>query len=554
MLSEKQQKIIESIFYRLVAIRSDTNSIYEPIIEDVIYNWFRERDYFQENPEYFGTEVIEDDAFRREVVWALVKGDGNETVVLIHHHDAVGIEEYGSLEDMAFRPEELKDALKSRVKKKAVLRDLQDENWIFGRGTADMKGGAALQMGLVDYFSKVKDFKGNLLILSVPDEETISKGMLQGVELLHKLHQKYGLNYKLAINSEPYFNNVRDKALYYEGSVGKVMPIIYAKGITSHISNPYNGISPSMIMANIQRRTELNPGLCDVHENDATPPPMWVHLKDQKKVYDASIPEAAVGFFNWLTFVKEPQEILESLRVFAKEAVTETLVFVDGSYQAFCEMNHQDYEPIEYSPVIMDFEEAVERATEDGGERFEKEYEKTLFRLKQDFKDNKVTLPELAVKLIALTGEHINIDEPLVIIGLSGPYYPHINNHHIVGEDLRLEERLNAITQKYYNFSFQKNEYFMGMSDLSYCGFTGKAEDIDVIKRNSPGWDEVYRIPFEEMQKLNMKVVNIGPWGKDLHQRSERVYGPDVFQRMPTILIDLIQEVLSGEEKSAEVG
>ncbi|NBG88091.1 M20/M25/M40 family metallo-hydrolase [Isachenkonia alkalipeptolytica] len=554
MLSEKQQKIIESIFYRLVAIRSDTNSIYEPIIEDVILNWFREREYFQENPEYFGTEPLEDDAFRREVVWALVRGEGKETVVLIHHHDAVGIEEYGSLEDMAFRPEELKEALKSRVKKKAVLRDLQDENWIFGRGTADMKSGAALQMGVVDHFTKRKDFKGNLLILSVPDEETISKGMLQGVELLHKLHQKYGLNYKLAINSEPYFNNVRDKALYYEGSVGKVMPIIYAKGVTSHISNPYNGISPSMIMANIQRRTELNPGLCDVHENDATPPPMWVHLKDQKKVYDASIPEAAVGFFNWLTFVKEPHEILESLKEFAQEAVTETLVFVDGSYQAFCEMNHQDYEPIDYSPIILDFEEAYEWAKEDGGERFVTEYEETLFLLKQDFKDNKVTLPELSVKLIALAGEHINIEEPVVIIGLSGPYYPHINNHNIIGDDLKLDERLNRITKQYYNFAFQKNEYFMGMSDLSYCGFTGKPEDIAVIKRNSPGWDEVYSIPFKEMQKLNMKVVNIGPWGKDLHQRSERVYAPDVFERIPTIIKDLIEEVLTGEEQSEEVG
>jgi len=554
MIAEKQQKIIESIFYRLVAIRSDTNSIYEPIIEDVILNWFREREYFQENPDYFGTEPLEDDTYRREVVWALIRGEGKETVVLIHHHDAVGIEEYGSLEDMAFRPEELKEALKNRVKKKAVLRDLQDENWIFGRGTADMKSGAALQMGVMDHFSRRKDFKGNLLILSVPDEETISKGMLQGVELLHKLYQKYGLNYKLAINSEPYFNNVRDKALYYEGSVGKVMPVIYAKGVTSHISNPYNGISPSMIMANIQRRTELNPGLCDVHENDATPPPMWVHLKDQKKVYDASIPEAAVGFFNWLTFVKEPQEILESLKEFAKEAVTETLVFVDGSYQAFCEMNHQDYEPIEYSPMILDFEEAYERAREDGGERFEKEYENMLFLLKQDYHDNKVTLPELAVKLISLTGDYINIDEPVVIIGLSGPYYPHINNQNIIGDDLRLEERLNRITKKYYNFEFQKNEYFMGMSDLSYCGFTGKSEDIDVIKRNSPGWDEVYSIPFKEMQKLNMKVVNIGPWGKDLHQRSERVYGPDVFERIPTIIKDLIEEVLTGEEKSAEVG
>ncbi len=544
MLTEKERGIIESVFYRLVAVRSDTNTYYEPIIEDVILNWFRQRDYFLENPRYVGTEPLREDPNKREVVWSLVKGAGKETIVLINHHDAVGVEEYGKLQDLAFRPMDLKAALKKVAKKKEVLKDLDSEDWIFGRGTADMKAGVALQMGVMEHFSHKEDFKGNLLFLSVPDEETISKGMLQAVKLMDRLKDEFDLEYRLAIDSEPYFNNVKDKALYYEGSVGKVMPIIYAKGVTSHISDPYNGISPSMILANIQRRTELNPGLCDVYENDATPPPMWVHLKDRKKVYDASIPEAAVGFFNWLTFIKQPREILDSLKKHADEALKESMVFVDASYQAFCQMNHQAYEPIEFDPMILDFEEAYGRALEDGGKVFEKEYEKILYEGKLEYFENKITLPELAVKLIEKTGEAISSEEPIVIIGISGPYYPHINNNHIQGEDLKLEERLNRITKKHFDFQFQKNEYFMGMCDLSYCGFTGKKDDIDVIKNNSPGWDDVYKIPFIKMQKLNMKVANIGPWGKDLHKRSERVYGPDVFHRIPTILCELIDEIL----------
>ncbi len=36
-----------------------------------------------------------------------------------------------------------------------------------------MKGGLASQLGVVDMFTKNKDFEGNILFLSVPDEETI---------------------------------------------------------------------------------------------------------------------------------------------------------------------------------------------------------------------------------------------------------------------------------------------------------------------------------------------------------------------------------------------
>ncbi len=83
----------------------------------------------------------------------------------------------------------------------------------------------------------------------------------------------------------------------------------------------------------------------------------------------------------------------------------------------------------------------------------------------------------------------------------------------------------------------------MGISDLSYCGFIGDLEDVKAIKDNSPGWDDVYKIPFDQIRKFNMDVVNIGPWGKDLHKTTERVYGPDVFERIPTIIIDLVRDL-----------
>ena len=85
----------------------------------------------------------------------------------------------------------------------------------------------------------------------------------------------------------------------------------------------------------------------------------------------------------------------------------------------------------------------------------------------------------------------------------------------------------------------------MGMSDLSYAGFVGNMEDIRAISENSPGWDEIYTIPFDSLKRLSMPIVNIGPWGKDLHKTTERVFAPDVFERVPMILYDLIESILT---------
>lgn len=214
---------------------------------------------------------------------------------------------------MALRPEALAEALKKRNLSKAVRIDLESGEWLFSRGSADMKSGASIQMALIDKFSQDKSFQDNLLLISLPDEENISKGMLGATELMNDLSERHALDFKLIINSEPYFNQSKKKAILYEGSVGKIMPIIYVRGVRSHIGDPFNGLNPLLILAKIQALSELNIDLCDQFGNDATPPPIWVNLKDRKKSYDVSIPEAATGYFNWLTFTKTPVDIMERM-------------------------------------------------------------------------------------------------------------------------------------------------------------------------------------------------------------------------------------------------
>jgi arginine utilization protein RocB len=359
------------------------------------------------------------------------------------------------------------------------------------------------------------------------------------------LRDKYRLDYVLAINSEPYFNQIKGKALFYQGSVGKVMPILYVKGVKSRIGDPFSGFNPSLVLADLQRKTELNVDLCDVHKLEATPPPVWVNLKDRKKTYDASIPEAATGYFNWLTFTRSTQSIMDKLVSLSKRTLRDTLSHFQDAYENYCNLTGVIPDEISFKPEVLTFSQLYERASQKNPESFQQEYISYQEKVIEELHENKITLPEASTRLIEFSVDWVELEGPAIIVAISGPYYPHINNHFIDKKlPFPLEKTINEIAGAKYDLVFEGQEFFMGISDMSYAAWSGNTEDIEIIKANSPGWDYVYHIPFDELSTISMPVVNIGPWGKDLHKVTERVLTKDVYERMPYIIKELILKCL----------
>ena len=66
------------------------------------------------------------------------------------------------------------------------------------------------------------------------------------------------------------------------------------------------------------------------------------------------------------------------------------------------------------------------------------------------------------------------------------------------------------------------------------------------LKNNMPFFGEIYSLPLAEMQNISMPCVNIGPWGKDFHKLTERVYKEDLYERTPEILDFAVRETLRG--------
>ncbi len=538
------KSLIEENLLKYVGIRTDTNSKEEGNVEKFYEEWFEKVEYFKNNPDKCGLFPIPDDYLDRKVPWCLLKGQGDDTIVFIHHYDTVETKDYGILEPLALKPYELMKVLKEdKVQLPAeAKKDLDSGNWLFGRGVCDMKGGGSIQLSLIEEYSKDPDFKGNILLIAVPDEENLSAGMRGAVLLLKSLKDKYNLNYKLMLNTEPH---EREKDLcptIYDGSIGKIMPVLYVRGKLAHVGQIYSGLNPINLLSEIIRRTELNPKFIEKVGTTTSPAPTWLYHKDRKMVYDVSLPIASCGYMSILSLTKSPKTIMEELREISIDAFKKVLDDMNRDYKTYTEIAGIEFEPLKWEPKVKFYSELYEDAIKDSGEDFKKAYGILMNEIKNKFNRNEITIIDSANMIIEKTLEYIKDKSPMVILALTPPYYPSTNNK-MLGEkakeiDLIIED-LKDYARENFKEDYKVENYFTGISDLSYAMSVSTKEDIDYIKENILMWGDIYYIPLEIIKEISMPVLNVGPWGKDFHKYTERVNKDDLFYKTPR-LIDLV--------------
>lgn len=523
------------LLYELVSIPSDTNTTAEVKVESLIFDKLKNiPKLFQDNT--YGLENIENDAHKRSIVWGLLKGKGKKTFVLLNHHDVVDTQDYGNLQNVAYMPSQLKEELKKQSLSNDVMKDLQSDDWMFGRGTADMKGGLALQLKVLEKFSKNIDFCGNILFISVPDEENLSLGMRHSTKLLQALSKTYQLDYKLLINSEPH-ERTNEKFTVYDSSVGKTMAIIYVQGQKAHIGKIFEGVNPLTMLSRIMIHTELNSTFSDKALGETSMPPSWSFARDFKKNYDASIPEAAGGYLSFLTLNSTPKKILSTLKDVCYRSFEETVTHLQTEYKKV----FPDYNELpDYKPNIKFYEELHYDAMSKDSEQTKTVLMQCFAEIKAQLNLGEISIPESNFIIIDCLLKIVAYNTPTIVIALSPPYYPHVTSCSNPSYDEILD-----VMKHTFEGDVEFSHYFMGISDLSYVGLQNESEIIPYVSKNMPLWkDEFYTIPFENMKTLSMPTLIIGPWGKDLHKKTERVYIPDLVENVPNYIEKLIKNLL----------
>lgn len=559
MLKSTVQKINESdilmILDAYLAIQSETGTVVENDASQFIYNHFKKNAYFVNHPDYFGLHAIPNDSLNRQVAWALVKGIGNKTVVLIHHLDVVGVEDYKLFKENAHHPSELRTALLERPEalNKEAFEDLKTDEWLFGRGTADMKGGGSIQISIMDAYSHLDNFEGNIILLAVPDEENLSAGMRAAMSLLKQLKVKYGFSYQLMINSEPHQRKEESVGVFSGGSIGKALPFVYVRGILAHAGKSAEGFNPLGILSEFIRRTEMSLDLAEYSEdaNEMAPPPTWLLSRDSKTVYDVSMPLSAFGCLSVHLLSNRIQEITGLLIEMAKGAASESANRVNESSRMFNNRTHRSDNRKPWKPAVLTFSEFINQSTLQCGEAFVTYYEKALHRMNETLTSGEDSNASATWKLLDEAIEYVGSEEPVVIIGYIPPYYPSVSYHDQPKHKKQITELFNGL-QSYCEMTFNQTyiieSYFTGISDLSYASLN--ASDAPLLEKavagEMPLYGVNYHIPFKEIAECAMPCINIGPWGKDFHKISERVLKKDLLVRTPSLILCAINEALKG--------
>jgi len=104
--TQRAQRILE-LLGDYVGTATATSTPLETNNQVFFEKYFAASSYFREHPELCGFDPVPGDALGRCVPWALYKGGGPDTIVMIHHSDTVDTEDYGGNRDAALRPREL---------------------------------------------------------------------------------------------------------------------------------------------------------------------------------------------------------------------------------------------------------------------------------------------------------------------------------------------------------------------------------------------------------------------------------------------------------------
>lgn len=525
---------VRSIMEDLVAVQSDTGTAMEENAAKRIAAYLEADPYFSAHPEQWGLADTHD-FLGRSVVWALKRGRSGKTLILTGHYDAVEIDCYGELKPFSLRPEALREEiLRRQLGDETLRRELASGDWLPGRGTADMKGGLAV--GLYKLLTLPEDAETGILFVAVPDEENASAGMRGAVGVLLDVKRRFALDYAAALILEPQLPLAGKEFMVYTGSIGKLLPMIVAKGKLAHCGEPLKGLNAAHLIAEIAARIDMNTDLVTEDLGLAAAPPAVQLMRDLKTTYDVSLPALAALCVN-LLFLGENTTAgtMKKLRAICEEAVSAVM----EKYEAACRFAmRRDLLPasekLRVRPRVLSLAELERMATEhgDGFPAWKTAQESAL---RQAVESGELTLQSASVRYVQQVIEVSGCDEPMVVIGIAPPYYPAVCNAYLPDDGGRIVEKIRSVVENEYHMALSVVPYFTGIGDGSYLGCTAPgAQRALLADLTLPA--SIYDVPFEAASRLNAPVFYLGPRCRAIHQWSERVYLPDLEKTVPDII------------------
>ncbi|MFA1822780.1 M20/M25/M40 family metallo-hydrolase [Virgibacillus oceani] len=546
LTTETHETFVENLTVELMGIPSINGTDGEVEIIHHLEDRLKKLAYFQNKPDLVWTQKFENDYLNRKNLFALVKGQkeaSQKTVILHAHCDTVTVEDFGALEEGAYNPSKLMKSLDQLDLPDEVKEDLHSGDWLFGRGSVDMKSGIAAHFWVLKYLSeRVEEFAGNVLFMINPIEETTHGGVIEAVPELERIQEELHLHFVNAINTDftgPLYQG--DKSNYfYLGSVGKLLPAFLIRGKETHVGQPFEGLDPNHIASELFRNIQLNPNLSDYHAGELTPPPTALKMRDLKPTYNVQTPIESFLYFNYFVHGNSPDKVMDQLRSIAEASFEKVVYEANNAYRKYCKKNNMAYTPLPWKPNVTTFSELYAQELRRQGPELTERLQEILetYAGKEDPR-------EVTRRMVQEVLNSSSSKDPVVVIFFCTPYVP---RNYVKGKndnEKKLLGILNDITSQDGNIKILN--FFPFLSDSSYLALDDTKEEIEQLIANFPGMEKLYPVPVDKIRKLDIPAITMGVYGKDAHKFTERVYKPYSFEKLPILIRDVVVKVLGNE-------
>ena len=486
---EEQKTLTEE----LVSIRSVVGSdgceqAVAEHIRDMMGSW----DYFKDNPGDLFLVPTENDTLKRSSVVAVIEPEAAgvspngtmDAVMLMGHIDTVETSDYGVLEPLATRPDELQRALREMCDGK-VAADIDSGSYMFGRGALDMKAGVASCLYILKHFSENRStLSGALIALFECDEEGDSHGAITSMKFIRKLSEERGIRIKAAVCAD-YSSN---EPAVYLGTIGKYLPCVMAFGRSSHVGQVFSSVDPNLMISDIVSAIDYNTDLCEENLGEMTQPPVSLKQSDTKTTYSVQTADSAFAYFNWFSLKKTGDEILSLFKKEVEKTVRKTAERITRAKKEFFgRKNVIDTETGELYPRVMTLAEYAESVGSKLGEA-------------DPHTDIRRFWISEAERLRGMDRDMT----PVVLVFMAGVSYPPVT----VDPDSELGHAAAGL-------GIQTRTYYPFISDASFISLLG-----------------------------DVPLVNLGTYGKDAHMFTERVDMRYSFEKLPNLTWELLLKVL----------
>ncbi len=548
---ERKDLEIESyaLTREMVAIPSVNGTSGEKDIGVYIEEYLRQIPYFAAHPSEVIVQTLKDDPLERRNVFAILEGKkgGSKKTILLHGHtDTVGAEDYGFYKDLCFTPDKLMEAFKEAPLSEEVREDLLSGEYLFGRGSVDMKSGDAVYLSLAKYLSERRDeLDGNLIFAFNPVEENMHTGMIESLDVLHKLRKERGYEYVIALNNDytcPLYPG--DPHHYiYTGAVGKLLPCFYILGKSTHVGQCLEGFDASLIAAKLVDLIHLNTDFCDGYDGEFSLPPSVLKLSDLKDFYNVQTAQEAVVYFNYFVHDEEIDRITKKLVKAAGDALDKVHARIRESAATYYDWSKMPYGEERYEPRVMEYRELYKKANE----CFEGDLDAYISGRMEEIREKTGDIREQMLYVVKELTKILRPKAPLIVFFYAPPYCPHNTLHKEKQGEKKLirdmEKILNEV-EKEEDLSFKICHFYPSLSDSSYLKIDDPATSQQALVDNFPYMETFYPVPVIKIAALSIPALTIGTYGKDAHKWTERVHKGYTFGVLPKLIEKIIRYYL----------